>query len=440
MESGCLKFVKLQKIRFPKSARISAQTTFADLLLNLTRLLKQPKLPQLAAKVQIVSRFVPGGIFLTSSNAACGLRAATVRQRRGPQDQVVETHLEAWEMSRRSRLSLGSAAFALAALLTSTSHGQQPLVPAPHKHALPVLPVTGKWHSPAVPRSRVGGMWMIDANFKSTIYIKNAVKVAPMTVTPILYLSNGKRLQLADVALEPAGIAVVNINQALADLGIAPWATLRGYVEIQYNWPWDALCVTVRNVDVAHSLVLTHNLRPAATNAESGTPDQLRIYEGLWWKQEPNVAAYVSVSNPSSSTNVEIYTSSSWVMPIARTLPAPKEAARGATTRFGTVGVLARTMARTCTLLSIVALVGTPLSTAQDTRSGPARFLLILNEAQTDISPAGVNFSSCALILPDGRFHLERRMQQLPSHGATLKLYDSVLDSIQLRQLQEISQ
>ncbi len=112
-----------------------------------------------------------------------------------------------------SRLTICS--FALAAALIADLSAQTPVVAAPHKHALPVLPFTGKWHNPAVPRSMVGGMWSIDPNFKSSIYIKNSVKVAPLTVTPILYLSNGQRFQLADVNLEPAGIAVVNINHDL---------------------------------------------------------------------------------------------------------------------------------------------------------------------------------------------------------------------------------
>jgi hypothetical protein len=53
----------------------------------------------------------------------------------------------------------------------------------------------GKGQSTA--RSIVGGFWMIDANFKSSIYLKNDLKIAPLTVTPILYLSNGKRYALA---------------------------------------------------------------------------------------------------------------------------------------------------------------------------------------------------------------------------------------------------
>jgi hypothetical protein len=140
---------------------------------------------------------------------------------------------------------------------------------------------------------------MVDANLKSSIYIKNSVKLAPVTVTPVLYLSNGKRLQLTNVNLEPSGTAVVNINKALADSDIAPWATLEGYVEIDYQWPWDALCVTVRSVDVAHSVIFTQNLLPvsrAATKPESTA--EARTLEGMWWKHEPGVRGFVALSNP----------------------------------------------------------------------------------------------------------------------------------------------
>jgi hypothetical protein len=192
----------------------------------------------------------------------------------------------------------------LITLFSFVSFGQEAKVLAPHKHALPLLPYTGKWHKAATLRSMVGGPWIVDANFKSSIYIKNSIKMAPLTVTPILYLSNGRRYQLLDVKLEPAGVAVVNVNQALADQGLAPWATLRGYVEVEYKWPWDALCVTVRNVDAVHSLVIAHNLRQATLySAESGTDsaDHGRAYEGVWWKQEPNVSGFISLSNSSTT-------------------------------------------------------------------------------------------------------------------------------------------
>jgi hypothetical protein len=105
---------------------------------------------------------------------------------------------------------------------------QRPKVMAPHSPVRPLLPHTGQWDKPAVPRSMVGGLWMIGANFNSSIYIKNGVEVSPVKVTPILYLSNGTKFTLPDITLEASGTAVISINDALANQGIAPWATLSG--------------------------------------------------------------------------------------------------------------------------------------------------------------------------------------------------------------------
>lgn len=62
---------------------------------------------------------------------------------------------------------------------------------------------------------------MVDANFKSAIYIKNVVELTAITVTPILYLSNGTRYKLPDVNLDPAGTAIIDVNAALDLLGLA---------------------------------------------------------------------------------------------------------------------------------------------------------------------------------------------------------------------------
>jgi hypothetical protein len=49
---------------------------------------------------------------------------------------------------------------------------------------------------------------MVDANFKSSIYVKNLVETSAVPVTPVLYLSNGVKFALTPVQLAPARIAV----------------------------------------------------------------------------------------------------------------------------------------------------------------------------------------------------------------------------------------
>ena len=193
---------------------------------------------------------------------------------------------------------------ALIALLACTSPllGQQTKVLAPHRPIAPRLPDALPKTNP--PRSMVGGLWMIDANLRATIYLKNDVEISPVTVTPVLYLSNGKKVTLADVKLEASGTATININDALNQKGIAPWATLTGYVEIQYNWPWDPLCVTITSVDTVHSVIFTNGLRPSLPSNPKETAAMAKgpgtqTVEGMWWKQEPEVSAFVALSNTS---------------------------------------------------------------------------------------------------------------------------------------------
>jgi hypothetical protein len=109
----------------------------------------------------------------------------------------------------------------------------------------------------------VGGFWMIDPNRKATIYLKNSLETSSLTVTPIIYLSNGARYSLAPVTIEPSGTAVVSINDALDKQGIASYAILSGFVEVQYSWAWDPICATVISVDPIHSVIFTYGLQPS---------------------------------------------------------------------------------------------------------------------------------------------------------------------------------
>jgi len=174
-----------------------------------------------------------------------------------------------------------------------------PLVPAAKRHPLP----------PAKAGSVIGGIWMTDANFKSSLYLRSIIASTAITVKPIIYLSNGTRLPLADVKLDPDGIAVVDLNAALANQGISSSATLSGYVEVQYNWPWDPICAMVRALDPIHSLLFYYSLQPSLhVSSPKFTPGQPPVQpppptpaahtvEGLWWKQEANVTGFVGLAN-----------------------------------------------------------------------------------------------------------------------------------------------
>jgi hypothetical protein len=93
---------------------------------------------------------------------------------------------------------------------------QRPFVHAPHEPVEPLLAQPKSWHKPAVAQSLIGGLWMIDPNLKATITITNDLVVSPLTVTPVLWLSNGAKYTLPPVNLPSSGTAIVDINQSLA--------------------------------------------------------------------------------------------------------------------------------------------------------------------------------------------------------------------------------
>ena len=95
------------------------------------------------------------------------------------------------------------------------------------------------------------------------------------------------------VTLEPTGIAIVDINQGLAEQGVAPYATLSGYVELDYQWAWPIVCAMVKSVDEIHSVIfnypLTAPLNAPPSPGRIASPGLTHNYEGMWWKQEANV-------------------------------------------------------------------------------------------------------------------------------------------------------
>jgi len=206
-------------------------------------------------------------------------------------------------------LALGSFLFILTSPRAASQTSGAPTSPpskvmAPHQPIPPRVNTPTKWLTPAMKRSMIGGLWMTDANWKSAIYLRNGVETDPVTVTPILHLSNGVKYTLPDVTLQPAGNAIIDINQGLQQLGIASFATLSGYAEIQYTWPWDPFCVTIRNVDTAHSLIFTYGLQPTMpvplNIVNPVVKTSTHTIEGMWWKQEANVTGFVALANTSS--------------------------------------------------------------------------------------------------------------------------------------------
>ena len=177
---------------------------------------------------------------------------------------------------------------------------------APHKPIAPAIEKRYPIKGTDTNQSAVGGFWMTGPNMKATLTMRNGLKTDPLTVTPVLYLANGVRYALPAVTLQPTGIAIVDINQGLAQQGVAPYATLSGYVELDYQWAWPIVCAMVKSVDTVHSVIfnygMTAPLNAPPSPGRIASPGLTHKFEGMWWKQEANVTGFVALSNISEQT------------------------------------------------------------------------------------------------------------------------------------------
>lgn len=69
---------------------------------------------------------------------------------------------------------------------------------------------------------------------------------------------------------------------------------------------------------------------------------------------------------------------------------------------------------------------------------GSRNFVVQAHHMQTALRPDGGTSSTCILVLPDAKLHVEKRIQRLPSKSAALTIFDSKLTSDQMRNLRSI--
>ena len=92
-----------------------------------------------------------------------------------------------------------------------------------------------------------------------------------------------------------------------------------------------------------------------------------------------------------------------------------------------------------CILLVLASTLAIAQDNAQEDRTCDAiEFLVIIGETTIEMMPNGVTAGDRIVVMPNGRFHLERRFQRLPTPSATLTIFESFLNQEQLRKLQTI--
>jgi hypothetical protein len=104
-----------------------------------------------------------------------------------------------------------------------------------------------------------GGFWRTDGGFVSTLRIKNVLVVAPIQVSPTLFMADGTAYPLPQVNVPISGVVTVNINDALASApqAIAAHTSEFGSLILAYSYPTPGhLVATLAAIDVPRSLAL----------------------------------------------------------------------------------------------------------------------------------------------------------------------------------------
>jgi len=142
-----------------------------------------------------------------------------------------------------------------------------------------------------------GGFWRTDGGFISTIRIKNVLVVAPIQVSPTLFMADGTAYPLAPVTVPISGVATVDINDALAvaPKTVAPHISQFGNLTLVYQYPTPGhLVATLAAIDAPRSLSFVYMINEPMPMAEDNT---LKVVEGLWWKHDSAVHGIISLSN-----------------------------------------------------------------------------------------------------------------------------------------------
>lgn len=162
-------------------------------------------------------------------------------------------------------------------------------------------PIISKKH-PIKAQSAEGALWRTDGGFQPVLMLKNMLEISPISVSPILFMADGTEYDLPEVQLDPAGVAMINVKTALqsAPAEIQRHLSLYGSAGIKFQWAWPAVFAAIRNSDDVRGLLYqTHLDSDAAYVHDPSIKQWEQIIESTWWKQDPNVAGYLTLTNTS---------------------------------------------------------------------------------------------------------------------------------------------
>src|SRR5260370_11892219 len=152
------------------------------------------------------------------------------------------------------------------------------------------------------------GFWRTDGSFVSTIRVKNVLAVAPIDVTPVLFMVDGAPYMLSSVHVAVSGVDTVNSNDALATApsSIASHISQFGSAALIYSYPSPGhVTAQMAAIDASRSLSYTY---PFVEPMDMPGHDSKQVLEGLWWKHDPGVTGFITLSNTTGQQQTAVLT------------------------------------------------------------------------------------------------------------------------------------
>jgi hypothetical protein len=204
-------------------------------------------------------------------------------------------------MRSRTILSTRFLLIAVTFVLVGTAHRAEAQTTTSSTDSLPTS-------APATAPQDIGGaFWRIDGNFDAVLRLKNVLEMAPLVVTPVLWMADGTEYVLAPVTLDKAGVAAIDLKEVLRDAPsvVAPHVSEYGSAGIRYSWGWrDVVIGQVTSTDDVNSLTYTTTMsamlesNPALTKFKA----QQNLLQGMWWRRDAGVEPFLSLVNTGTSS------------------------------------------------------------------------------------------------------------------------------------------
>jgi hypothetical protein len=151
------------------------------------------------------------------------------------------------------------------------------------------------------PQQLFSGFWRADQGYESTLRIKNVLVVAPLDVTPVLFMADGTEYDLPVVSLPAGGISDLSVNQALDAAPSAIRRHLSDFGSLTLRFTSQSAVNAAANIQIlneSQSLIFSISSKPFTHALMPFGPQNL---ESLWWKHDAGVNASVFLFNSSDS-------------------------------------------------------------------------------------------------------------------------------------------